>query len=116
MIEKEKQITVERLIKVGRLASPFEKERDEENALNIDDLKLPLLPGEAGYDMRFKIKRNENTMPSKNNLLVKRDRKPIMSGKHITVNKALFKVGGEIIYFIRKSILFHLSSKFQDVD
>ncbi len=24
MIEKEKQITVERLIKVGRLASPFE--------------------------------------------------------------------------------------------
>ena len=52
MIEKEKQITVERLIKVGRLASPFEKEREEENALNIDDLKLPLLPGEDGYDMR----------------------------------------------------------------
>jgi len=49
MIEKEKQLTVERLIKVGRLASPFEKEREEENALNIDVSKFPLLPGEAGY-------------------------------------------------------------------
>jgi len=49
MIEREKQLTVERLIRVGRLASPFEKEREEENALNIDDLKLPLLPGEPGY-------------------------------------------------------------------
>jgi len=49
MIEKEKQITVERLIKAGRLASPFEKEREEENALNIDVSKFPLLPGEAGY-------------------------------------------------------------------
>ena len=26
MIEREKQLTVERLIRVGRLASPFEKE------------------------------------------------------------------------------------------
>jgi len=49
MIEKEKQITVERLIRVGRLASPFEKEREEENTLNIDDIKLAPLPWEDGY-------------------------------------------------------------------
>jgi len=49
MIEKEKQLTVERLIRVGRLASPFEKEREEENALNIDDIKLQPLPWQDGY-------------------------------------------------------------------
>jgi len=49
MIEKEKQLTVERLIKVGRLASPFEKEREEANALNIDDIKLPPLPGDDDF-------------------------------------------------------------------
>jgi len=52
MIEKEKQITVERLIKVGRLASPFESNnaRDNEKENKEEEIKFNPLPGDPDYD------------------------------------------------------------------
>jgi len=50
MIEKEKQITIERLIKSGRLASPFESSNGEEKQDNEEkEIKLNPLPGDPDY-------------------------------------------------------------------
>jgi len=52
MIEKEKQITVERLIKVGRLASPFESDNTKEGKKEDkeEEIKFNPLPGDPDYD------------------------------------------------------------------
>ena len=49
MIEKEKQLTVERLIKSGRMISPFEAEKPEAKQHDPDDVEPGLLPNEEGW-------------------------------------------------------------------
>ena len=50
MIEKEKQLTVGRLIKSGRMISPFEAEKPEAKQYDPYDVEPALLPNEEGYE------------------------------------------------------------------